>query len=262
MHCCIEDWAKFLSLQLAGNNPILDSIYLAKLIDPVDYYAGGWGVAEHEWAKGTVLSHNGSNGIWYGTVMVAPRLDRAFVVVTNSRDFSLTEDVCNIMLSKIDVLNPFEADGDIVICSYHFARNKADDLQRIAWDLVVIDEAHRLRNVYKPTNKIANSIKYSIADRPKILLTATPLQNTLLELYGLVSIIDEYSFGDLPSFRSKYTRLIEEGGNYSELKNRLEVICKRTLRRQVYEYVKYTERMAITQHFSPSAEEHRLYIYF
>jgi SNF2 family DNA or RNA helicase len=74
---------------------------------------------------------------------------------------------------------------------------------------VVIDEAHRLRNVYKSTNKIAKAIKEAVAHAPKILLTATPLQNSLLELYGLVSIIDEYTFGDLKSFKTQYTRITE-----------------------------------------------------
>ena len=154
--------------------------------------------------------------------------------------------------------NPF-TQSSIILCSYQFARTKESYIQGISWDLVVIDEAHRLRNVYKPNNKIANSIKISIANAPKILLTATPLQNSLLELFGLVSVIDDYTFGDLGSFKSRYTRLIEEEDNYSELKLRLQPICKRTLRRQVYEYVKYTERRAITQQFSPSDEEHRLY---
>jgi SNF2 family DNA or RNA helicase len=154
--------------------------------------------------------------------------------------------------------NPF-TQSSIIICSYQFACGKEAYIKGIEWDLVVVDEAHRLRNVYKPNNKIANSIKNSIANAPKILLTATPLQNSLLELYGLVSIIDDYAFGDLGSFRNRYTRLVEEEENYSELKFRLQPICKRTLRRQVYEYVKYTERKAITQQFSPSDEEHRLY---
>ena len=43
-------------------------------------------------------------------------------------------------------------------------------------------------------------------NKNKILLTATPLQNSLLELYGLVSIIDNYTFGDLPSFKAQYCR--------------------------------------------------------
>ena len=60
------------------------------------------------------------------------------------------------------------------------------------WDLVVIDEAHRLRNVYKPSNVIANTLKLALAQKHKLLLTATPLQNSLLELFGLVSFIDEH----------------------------------------------------------------------
>jgi adenine-specific DNA-methyltransferase len=44
---------------------------------------------------------------------------------------------------------PFES-AEIVICSYHFACGKAADVANTPWDLVVIDEAHRLRNVYSP----------------------------------------------------------------------------------------------------------------
>src|SRR5512141_1154140 len=84
---------------------------------------------------------------------------------------------------------PFEA-KEIVICSYQFARAKAGDVNAIPWDLVVIDEAHRLRNVYKPSNVIANTLKLALAGKDKLLLTATPLQNSLLELFGLVSFID------------------------------------------------------------------------
>jgi hypothetical protein len=71
------------------------------LAEPVGLYAGGWGVSENNWAKGIVLSHNGSNGIWYSTVLVAPKLNRAFVVSTNSRDFGITEDICKEMMTKL-----------------------------------------------------------------------------------------------------------------------------------------------------------------
>ena len=87
--------------------------------------------------------------------------------------------------------NPFEQD-QIILASFQFIRSKEDFVKMVNWDLVIIDEAHRLRNVYKPKNKIANSIKVAIQHAPKILLTATPLQNSILELFGLVSFIDEY----------------------------------------------------------------------
>lgn len=154
--------------------------------------------------------------------------------------------------------NPFQQAEKIVICSYHFIKSKAIYVSKVDWDLVVIDEAHRLRNVYKPNNKIAKAIKEAVLHAPKILLTATPLQNSLLELYGLVSIIDEYAFGDLKSFKAQYTRLSEEK-NFDELKRRLEPVCKRTLRRQVLEYINYTNRTCILQEFTPREDEQQLY---
>jgi ERCC4-related helicase len=158
---------------------------------------------------------------------------------------------------KAGNLNPFQRDA-IVICSYQFARKMEPYIRQTQWDLVVIDEAHRLRNVYKPTNKIANAIKQSIAPYRKVLLTATPLQNSLLELYGLVSIIDDFAFGDLKTYRTRFTRLGNDT-DFNDLKERLRPICKRTLRKQVLEYVKYTNRHALVQEFVPTPEEQRLY---
>ncbi|MBX2896379.1 MAG: DEAD/DEAH box helicase family protein [Cyclobacteriaceae bacterium] len=157
-------------------------------------------------------------------------------------------------------LNPFDQ-SEIILCSYQFARSKESYLRLVRWDLVVIDEAHRLRNVYKPNNKIAKSIKSSLEDAPKILLTATPLQNSLMELYGLVSIIDDYTFGDLKSFRSQYSRVNGTADEtlFDELKERLKPICKRTLRRQVLEYISYTNRIALVEEFYPTDEEQKLY---
>jgi ERCC4-related helicase len=154
-------------------------------------------------------------------------------------------------------LNPFQQDS-VIICSYQFARSKEPYLQQTRWNLVVIDEAHRLRNVYKTSSKIALAIKQAVAPFPKVLLTATPLQNTLLELYGLVSIIDDHAFGDLASYRARFARLGSDG-DFAELKERLKPICKRTLRRQVLEYVKYTNRHALVQEFVHTEEEQRLY---
>jgi SNF2 family DNA or RNA helicase len=128
-------------------------------------------------------------------------------------------------------LNPFNR-SEIVICSYQFARSKEPYLRQVGWNLAVIDEAHRLRNVYKPTNKIGNTLKSALAPFDKLLLTATPLQNSLLELFGLVSIIDEHIFGDIKSFKSQFSRL-DTDGDFLSLRDRLKPICQRTLRRQV-----------------------------
>ncbi len=73
-----------------------------------------------------------------------------------------------------------------------------------------------------------------------------------------MSIIDDYAFGDFKSYKSRFTRLSDDE-DFSELKERLKPICKRTLRRQVLEYVKYTNRHALVQEFIPTPEEQQLY---
>src|ERR1019366_6936688 len=158
---------------------------------------------------------------------------------------------------KVGNFRPFEADG-IVICSYQFARNKAADIASTPWDLVVMDEAHRLRNVYKPSNVIANTLKLALANKHKLLLTATPLQNSLLELFGLVSFIDEHTFGDLKSFREQFANLTQDQV-FDTLRARLKPICHRTLRRQVTSYVPFTKRLPMLEEFTPEEGEDRLY---
>lgn len=157
---------------------------------------------------------------------------------------------------KKGILNPFAQD-EIIICSYQFAASKAAYLSAISWDLVVIDEAHRLRNVYKPGNKTANTLKQALQGAPIIMLTATPLQNSLLEAYGLVSFIDPHTFGDQKSFKMQFIK--PDDLRYEELRKRLAPVCHRTLRKQVLEYIKYTNRIAITRKFEPSDAEEKLY---
>jgi SNF2 family DNA or RNA helicase len=153
---------------------------------------------------------------------------------------------------------PFETGDNVVICSYQFACGKATDIRNTQWDLVVIDEAHRLRNVYKPSNVIASTLKQALAPYRKLLLTATPLQNSILELFGLVSFIDDQVFGDLKSFRTQFTNLAQEQV-FQKLKERLAPISHRTLRRQVTAYVPFTRRFPILEEFTPEESEDRLY---
>ena len=69
--------------------------------------------------------------------------------------------------------NPFEQ-PEIIICSYQFAARMVEDLMLVRWDLVVMDEAHRVRNVYKTGSKTARALRTALTNTPKILLTATP----------------------------------------------------------------------------------------
>ena len=151
--------------------------------------------------------------------------------------------------------HPFLTDK-IVITSIHFASTMQSDVRPVSWDLVVIDEAHKLRNAYRTSNRMGQMLRETLEDRRKLLLTATPLQNSLLELYGLSTIVDGRIFGEVASFRSQY---MNQEADLEELRGRLQYFCKRTLRKQVIEYIQYTERRAVTVPFRPGDEEQRLY---
>jgi hypothetical protein len=156
---------------------------------------------------------------------------------------------------KDGVLNPFDQ-KKVVIVSMHFASRNAEWVKAVPWHLAVIDEAHKLRNAYRESNRIGQSIRFALEDVRKILLTATPLQNSLLELYGLCSLLDDRIFADVPSFRTQY---MNSDGDLAGLKIRLGSFCKRTLREQVQEYVPYTNRKLMTRPFEPTDQEQKLY---
>lgn len=165
-------------------------------------------------------------------------------------------------LRKKGIAKPFEHHDRVVITSYEFTALKAGEIHAINWDLVVFDEAHRLRNVYKKDGaQRAKKLREATRDRFKILLTATPLQNSLMELYGLVSVLDEHHFGDEDSFRSQYVAGPGARNGHIFLRKRLEPICKRTLRRQVQQagLIRYTERSPLTMQYEPSEDELKLY---
>ena len=152
--------------------------------------------------------------------------------------------------------NPFDTTNNIVICSYSFARKNIEHISRVDWDLVVIDEAHALRNVYRNNNKTGLTLKLGLQRFKKLLLTATPLQNDIKELYGLISIIDNGYFGSLASFSSQYNKVaLRNEDTYLELRRRILPIVHRTLRSQVQAYVKYTNRIPLVQEYFPTAEE-------
>jgi len=158
---------------------------------------------------------------------------------------------------------PFEVQDKIVVTSYEFGAVKADDLAKTNWDLVVFDEAHRLRNVFrKGSSKRAKALRDALKDRFKLLLTATPLQNSLMELYGLVvSIVDERLFGDEKSFKSNYGGARVDPASLLMLRDRLKPVCRRTLRKDVQEagHINYTKRIPATFKFEPAPKEVILY---
>lgn len=148
--------------------------------------------------------------------------------------------------------------AEVLICSYEFALRHETSLLR-QWDLVICDEAHRLRNFYTGRNKAPEAVSRIVRGSSKtILLTATPLQNRLEELFGLVSVFDPDYFFSLEAFRERYVKAKGLGGN-DDLVERVAGISKRTLRRDAEKYIHFTKRMPLTVEFMPSPAELELY---
>jgi SNF2 domain-containing protein/helicase-like protein len=154
--------------------------------------------------------------------------------------------------------NPFDT-GGIVICSHPFAAMRAAEVERVPWDVAVIDEAHRLRNAYRRDHRTGQALRKALRKCPKLLLTATPLQNDLMELLGLAAFIDDALLGNEEAFRLQYATGELDEDRAADLKARLAPVVVRTLRRQVKEYVKFTARRSIVEDFAPTPEEQGLY---
>ena len=163
-------------------------------------------------------------------------------------------------MQKDHGVNPFDREDCVIIVNYNFAKDKADFIKAVEFDIVIIDEAHRLRSVYKEDNVIARSIRDAVEGRYKLLLTATPFQNSLMELYGLMSFIDPELFPDADTFRSMYVfPSAERDKNFSDIIPILQNVCVRTLRKQVLQYIPYTERITVTHEFTPTPKEAELH---
>lgn len=144
----------------------------------------------------------------------------------------------------------------VVIVSYNFAAGNTTLLSNVKWDLVIFDEAHKLRNVHKVGSKQAERILQLTKGIPKLMLTATPIQNSLWDLYGLVQFIDPEIFLDKRVFSRRYIRDEE----YDALKFQLSPIVQRTLRSEVADYLQFSSRIGITVDFQLSPQEAALYV--
>jgi ERCC4-related helicase len=168
---------------------------------------------------------------------------------------------CTLLESKNkdeQLTSNIQKNEEVLICSYEFALRYETSLIR-EWDLVICDEAHRLRNFYTGRNKGSEAISRIVRGAHKtLLLTATPLQNRLEELYGLVSIFDPAYFYSLDAFRERYVKSKSSVSN-DDLVDRVAVISKRTLRKDADKYIRFTKRLPLTIEFLPSKPEIELY---
>lgn len=160
-------------------------------------------------------------------------------------------------MRKQGYANPFIDSKKVVICSYQTCSQFIDYIKCSVFDLVVIDEAHKLRNVHSNNAVISKNILQATEKSKKLLLTATPIQNSLLDIYGLSLFIDPEIFPSKALFKKQY--ISDYDDNFSDLDARLKKFLHRTLRSQVDKYLKYTRRIPKTFSFNLNQQEIKVY---
>jgi SNF2 family DNA or RNA helicase len=147
-------------------------------------------------------------------------------------------------------------DRPAVIASLAAARR--DPLRSVLtgqpWDVIIADEAHRLRNPRSASGRLARAL----SARYLLLLTATPVENRLQDLYELVSLVAPGLLGTPSQFRARHAAgELDAPRNPAELRARTREVMVRHRRSEVS--LRLPQRLAETVHVTPFAEEAALY---
>lgn len=151
--------------------------------------------------------------------------------------------------------NAFEQNG-VILTTFDFLADQQAAAKEIKWDLTVFEEANALSSVSNQDSSQAKILKDIAEGSFKILLTGTPIEKNIMDLYGLMYFIDETVLPDAETYMKRYLRRPE---NYPELAERVSKYCFRTLRLQAKQYAKIPERILVTLEYTPSAKEQKLY---
>ncbi|MGA2403841.1 MAG: SNF2-related protein, partial [Syntrophobacteraceae bacterium] len=120
------------------------------------------------------------------------------------------------------------------ICNYEQVVRDIDSIERARWDMIILDEGQRIKNWEAKTSRTIKGLKSRFA----LVLSGTPLENRLDELYSVVEFIDNRRLGPAFQFFSTY-RVVDEKGkilgykNLDELRERLKPILLRRTRKDV-----------------------------
>ena len=154
-----------------------------------------------------------------------------------------------------DNQNPFDQEA-VIMSTYDFVSSQEETAARISWDVIVFEEANVLSTGYQEENKQAKALDRIAGTAFRLLLTATPIEKNIMDLYGLIWFIDKSVLPKPEMFLHRYLRKPE---NYPELAERVSKFCFRTLRSHAKQYAKIPERILITDEYQISEQEQELY---
>ena len=150
---------------------------------------------------------------------------------------------------------------DLLLMSHSSAiyPSQSIPLSSTYWDMVVVDEAHSMKNAKTAKHKLVSELP----KRNLLLLTATPIQNNLEEMYNLIELLHPGCLGTWTQFRDTYVGDTESRKIRPFMRDKLQKTLSkfiiRTTRNEARRYIKFTDRIPHTRILTPSDKESSLY---
>jgi hypothetical protein len=139
-----------------------------------------------------------------------------------------------VMGSAAERVAQYQNNCFFTVCNYEQVLRDILAIENVAWDLIILDEGQRIKNWEAKTSRVIKGLKSPFA----LVLSGTPLENRLDELFSVVEFIDDRQLGPALRFFNRY-RVVDEKGhvlgykNLAELRERLEPILLRRTRASV-----------------------------
>eukprot|EP00466_Bigelowiella_natans_P005565 jgi/Bigna1/77139/fgenesh1_pg.46_\ len=120
---------------------------------------------------------------------------------------------------------------DVLLTTYEFATKDKYHLNKLQWKHLLVDEAHRLKNPKAQLYKVLSSMSFA----GKVLITGTPLQNSMKELWALLNFLHPKKFGTVEDFEETYQGMHDEkdGKTIQKLHTMLEPYLIRRIKKDV-----------------------------
>ncbi|ONM23789.1 Protein CHROMATIN REMODELING 4, partial [Zea mays] len=142
---------------------------------------------------------------------------------------------------------------NVLLTTYEMVLVDAAYLRSVSWEVLVVDEGHRLKNSSSKLFSLLNSLSF----QHRVLLTGTPLQNNIGEMYNLLNFLQPTSFPSLSSFEEKFNDLTT-AEKVEELKKLVAPHMLRRLKKDAMQNIPpKTERMVPVELTSIQAEYYR-----
>jgi len=146
-----------------------------------------------------------------------------------------SERSCQVVLgSAKDRPAQYDSDKFFTVCNYEQVLRDFLSIERVRWDLIILDEGQRIKNWEAKTSRVTKALKSPFA----LVLSGTPLENRIDELFSVVEFIDDRRLGPAFRFFNRH-RVVNEKGkllgykNLDELRKKLGPIMLRRTRHQV-----------------------------